>query len=228
MEFKENEYKHISIDELVVYAIHRLNNEKKEPTFENIVAKCFDLFPKKFHLIGYPHWPDSARVNKSWLRCRTDFHYISGSVKTGFQLTSKGLSIVENVMRKIRSTAHQKAHLKKRIIEERSREETFINELEKSTAFKKYKRSRSEFNLSEFELCDMLFCTLESPLELRKKNIALLKEYAEKLDRQEALEFLRKCESKFAKYLSAYKIDKIKEDFSGGMFRKSKKGSRKK
>jgi hypothetical protein len=84
-------YSDISLDELVTYSIFVLLEEKTEATFENIVAKCFEFFPEKFSLIGYPQWPDSTRVNKSWLRCRTDFKYIKGSVKNGFTLTSKGL-----------------------------------------------------------------------------------------------------------------------------------------
>lgn len=57
----------MNIDKLVVYSIYLLSVEKKEATFENIVAKCFQLFPEKFSLVGYPQWPDSARINKSWL-----------------------------------------------------------------------------------------------------------------------------------------------------------------
>lgn len=52
--FSSNLYRDISLDELVTYSIFILLEESKEATFENIVAKCFELFPEKFSLIGYP------------------------------------------------------------------------------------------------------------------------------------------------------------------------------
>ncbi|NIN92649.1 hypothetical protein GTO36_06645, partial [bacterium] len=196
-EMDSKPYQTINLNELLTYAVYLLNEDGVEATFENIVAKCFELFPERFGLIGYPQWPDSARVNKVWLRCRSDFKYIRGSVKDGFKITSKGFGVVKKLQRKIRVPTHQRQITKTLARKERTREETFINQLEKSDSFKEYQQKGEEFSLSEYELCDLLFCTLQSPFNIRLKNLDLLKGYAEVLNRKEVLKFLNLCESKY-------------------------------
>lgn len=87
--FDAKVYERISYDDLITYAVYSLTRSGREATFENIVAESFTLFPVRFSLRGYPQWPESAAVNKSWLRCRTDKGYLVGSVKEGLKLTPK-------------------------------------------------------------------------------------------------------------------------------------------
>jgi len=208
-----NLYRDISLDELVTYCVFLLQEEKKEATFENIVAQCFELFPEKFSLIGYPHWPDSARVNKSWLRCRTDFRYIKGSVKSGFTLTSKGLEVVERVQRRLKRPVSEKFIVSKKKAHERSKEEKFINELENSEVFKRYVIDHEQIEISHFEFCDMLYCTLESSAKTLKENLDKLKGYAQRLNRSKTLNFLLFAEKKFSHLLK----DNDGREYSGGM-----------
>ena len=127
MPYSSKVYHDISLDELVTYCVFLLHEENTEATFENIVAKCFDLFPDKFSLFGYPQWPDSSRVNKSWLRCRTDFKYIAGTVKTGFKVTSNGLDIVEKVQKKLNRPIKEKIAVLNKKTKERTKEEIDIS-----------------------------------------------------------------------------------------------------
>lgn len=227
-EIDESVYRDISLDELVVYSVYCLNEDKVEATFENIVAKSFELFPKKFTLVGYPHWPDSARVNKAWLRCRSDFKYIIGSVKSGFKLTSKGLKAVKRVQQKIKSSNRQIKNLKKRVLEERTREESFINQIEKSPIFKQYQEERNNIKLSEYEFCDLLYCTLESPFSARKNNLDLLKGYAETLNRASILNFLNFCETEYKEFLFERDREDEEQKYRGGMFKQKIKERKKK
>ena len=71
-------YKNYGIDQLVVYAVKRILDANEECTFERLVYECFTLFPEKFEFKRYPEWPDSARITKAWLRCRTDKGWIAG------------------------------------------------------------------------------------------------------------------------------------------------------
>jgi len=221
-QFSYKLYSDSSLDELVTYCIFVLIQEKKEATFENIVAKCFELFPEKFSLVGYPQWPDSARVNKSWLRCRTDFKYIKGSVKTGFILTAKGLEVVGRVQKRLKRPVSEKAIVSIKKARERSKEEKFVNELEKSEVFQRYLREREHVEISHFEFCDMLYGTLESSTRTLKDNLEKLKGYAEKLHKSEVHNFLLLAETKFSHYLSG-KYEQQK--YSGGMNKtKTKEG----
>jgi hypothetical protein len=87
-------YRHMSLNELVMYAVYTLAETKREINSEDIVAACFLLFPERFHLPGYPQWPDSTVVNKRWLDCRNR-GYITGSTAHGFSLTPEGLQVAE-------------------------------------------------------------------------------------------------------------------------------------
>lgn len=207
-------YSDISLDELITYSIHVLIEEHEEATFENIVAKSFELFPEKFSLIGYPQWPDSARVNKAWLRCRTDFKYIKGTVKSGFALTPAGLAIVERVQKKLKRPVSEKIIVSQKKAKERSKEEQFMNELEQSDVFKRYLSTGGKTGISHFEFCDMLYCTLESSARVLNENLEKLKGYAQKLSKTDALNFLLFVEEKFYHLL---KGKETQNEYSGGM-----------
>src|SRR5436190_19292354 len=89
-------YGDIALNDLVMYAGYVLAETKNEINAEEILAACFLLFPARFHLRGYPQWPDSTVVNKRWLDCR-DRGYITGSTAHGFSITPKGLEVAENI-----------------------------------------------------------------------------------------------------------------------------------
>src|SRR5260370_114677 len=95
--FEPERYRDLSLNDLVMYAVYVLAEMKNEINTEEIVAACFLLFPARFHLRGYPHWPDSTVVNKRWLDCR-DRGYITGSTANGFSITPKGLEVAESTL----------------------------------------------------------------------------------------------------------------------------------
>jgi len=211
-------YNAISLDELVTYCVYTLQEEKHDVTFEDMVAKCFEYFPERFSLSGYPQWPDSARVDKSWLRCRTDFKYIKGSVKKGFKITSKGLGIVEKVQNALSTPRNEKITLIKKKTKERTREEMFINNLKSSDAYKLYLSQGGEVEIPHYDFCNMLFGTIESSITTLNENLNMLKEYAAKLGDKDVLIFLEKAESNHPHYLTSKKDTKKK--YSGGMNKK--------
>ncbi len=50
-------YSDISLNDLATNCVYLVYNEKKEATFEDIVIKCFKLFPDKLSLVGYSQYP---------------------------------------------------------------------------------------------------------------------------------------------------------------------------
>ena len=206
-------YNNLSLDELVTYSVSVLSDEGKEATFENIVAKSYELLPEKFSLIGYPQWPDSSRVNKSWLRCRTDFKYIQGTVKTGFSLTTKGLEIVQKVQARLKRPISEKNIISKKRARARTKEEQFTKELERSEVFQRYLRNGESVEISHFEFCDVLYCTLESSPKALNDHLDKLKKYAQTCNMSNVINFLQFLEHKFSEYL----IVKGPERYVGGM-----------
>lgn len=47
--FKPYQYLRISQDHLVVLSLWSLNDDKKQASFENLVAEAFSCFPGRFH-----------------------------------------------------------------------------------------------------------------------------------------------------------------------------------
>lgn len=190
-------YARIGYDELVTYAIYSLVRKKKDTTFENIVAEAFGLFPKRFSLRGYPEWPDSAVVNKSWLRCRTDKKYIVGSVKDGFKLTQRGLEVAERVEGQLTdgNPPHQPTKVKSEL---RTRAGRLLRDLEQRPAYIRFQNDRTVEEVSQDDFADILLVLPDSPSSRLKSNIEQFKDAARLYEREDVLQFLHALEEKFS------------------------------
>lgn len=105
-------YIKIALNDLIVYAIQFLHDQGSETTPEDVISACFHLFPKRFSLRKYPHWPDSAVVSRRWSDCRSK-KYIVGTSALGFKLTPKGSKYAAKVAKKLgiaKSARVVKAH----------------------------------------------------------------------------------------------------------------------
>jgi hypothetical protein len=101
--FEPAQYMDLSQDHLVAAALWYLLSEKKESSFENLVAEAYLSFPARFQLEGYPQWPNAHVVGKAWVRCRTDKKWITGSASAGFALTPLGERVAEKVLSKLQN-----------------------------------------------------------------------------------------------------------------------------
>jgi hypothetical protein len=190
-------YSKIGYDELVVYSANLLSLEGEEITFENLVASCFLNFPKRFALHNYPQWPDASVINKSWLRCRTDKNYLVGTVKDSFRLTSKGLDAVARLDGILRGSAKAAVQKGRRLTETKTRAGRFLRELERSISFRRFQEQGSLVGISDFDICDMLLCTLESSAATRTANLEFLRKAAGQYERDDMLRFFAEVETAF-------------------------------
>src|SRR5579859_7739566 len=99
--FNPQGYMGMSQDHLVTAALWFLLQDGKQPSFENLVAEAFMTFPERFFLEGLPEWPNAHVIGKSWVRCRTDKKWISGSTAEGFALTPVGEQIALRVAKRL-------------------------------------------------------------------------------------------------------------------------------
>jgi hypothetical protein len=194
--FKPVQYMALSQDHLVAVALWYIAEEGKEPSFENLVAEAYLSFPERFQLEGYPQWPNAHVVGKAWVRCRTDKKWITGSASTGFALTPLG----EQVVRKVLSTLQNKKsgtaterHGSRQTISSR-----VVLGMENSPAYRRYKSGDLE-STSEYEFCELLYCTLESTPETVSKNFEVVRQQVAAYGRKDMLDFLEKLKAKFAK-----------------------------
>lgn len=194
--FDPAKYSEFSQDHLVALALWFLLQEGKEPSFENLVAESFASFPARFQLEGYPDWPNAHVVGKSWVRCRTDKKWLTGSASQGFALTPLG----ENVAQKVLS-ALDKSSLPSPQTNRKGSRQTIpsrvVLHLESSTAYQKYKVSSVDM-ISEYEFCELLYCTLESTPETLEKNFSVVRQQVEAYGRQDLAKFLDELKNKFS------------------------------
>jgi hypothetical protein len=214
--FGPERYRDVSLNDLVMYAVYVLAEMKNEINAEEIVAACFLLFPARFHLRGYPQWPDSTVVNKRWLDCR-DRGYITGSTAHGFSITPKGLEVAENIAGVL---SGKRRHFSRRTpskltAEARTRAGRFIRSLEASDAYKQFQREGESANISEFDFRSMLLCTMESSAATLNSNLEQFKQYASLYERQDFVDFLEFCRRMFASVLS--EKGPKSETYRGGM-----------
>jgi hypothetical protein len=161
------------------------------------VAEAFTLFPKRFGLRGYPQWPDSAVVNKSWLRCRTDKKYITGSIKDGFKLTQRGLDVAEKVSGLLQGD-NQSSKTPTVKSELRTRSGRLLRGLEQTPAFKQFLKSKNVEGIEENDLADILLTLPDSPSSRLRSNLEQFKDAARLYERADLQEFLNALEKRFA------------------------------
>ncbi len=196
-------YEHISYDDLVTYAVYRLTaGNGSQTTFEDIVAEAFKLFPKRFSLRGYPEWPDSAVVNKSWLRSRTDKKYIVGSVKDGFRLTQRGLDVAERVERQLGQSSPEGGRSLKS--ELRTRSGRLLRSMERSQSFLDFRKSGRLDNMTEDDLADVLLAMPDTPSSRLVGNLEQFRDAAILYDRSDMQEFLDAIQGRFSARLGIH------------------------
>jgi hypothetical protein len=209
-------YRQISLNELVMYAVYAIAETKREINSEDIVAACFLLFPERFHLRGYPQWPDSTVVNKRWLDCRNR-GYITGSTAHGFSLTPEGLQLAERTANAL--TGKQRYFSRRRPSkltgEARTRAGRFIRSLEASDAYQQFRSEGERAEISEFDFRSMLLCTMDSSAATLRNNLEQFKQHASMYERQDLVDFLDFSRRKFASVLSEAGSDA--ENYRGGM-----------
>lgn len=189
----EESYKKLGLDYLLIYAMKRIREGGEDITFERLVYECFTLFPGRFGFVRYPQWPDATRINKSWLRCRTDNGWIIGSVQEGFRLTTKGEDVAREVEQKLGGASQGIVRSAQKV---RGKEEAALRYLRNSASFRRWVEQPKEiddFQISERELRTLLNCTAETPRRIIRQNLHYYMSMAELARDQAVSDFLRAC-----------------------------------
>ena len=156
-----------SIDELLVHCVWRILQRGEQCTFERLVVECYRTFPEQFSLHGFPEYPDSARVNKSWLRCRTDHGWLLGNVKLTFSLAPAG----ERIARSIEQRMTGKTVLKKTATRDRTREQSILRFVRTQPSFAWYCSSPESYCPTKNDIYILASSTLDTPLRVVKQNL---------------------------------------------------------
>jgi len=195
-EFDPRLYMKIGLDDLVTVALYFILEGGETPTFERLVGECFQNFPQRFSLLGYPQWPNAAVINKSWLRCRTDKNLLTGNVAGGFNLTPKGKLLVEKTLARLNAKPKSGMGFKKG--DKQTMSGRVVERIEKSPAYDKFQKTKSMDDITEYETSDLFYATMESNPETLLKNYEIMLQHLQNYDREDLVEFIRKIREKFS------------------------------
>jgi hypothetical protein len=198
-QFDPEVYTKIPLNDLVVYTMYFLHTQGVAITSEDIISASFTLFPKRFSLVKYPYWPDSAVVSRRWSECRRK-GYLVGSVTNGFKLTPRGFKFAEKVEKVLGGS--RPASGRAIPTEMKTRAGKFVRSMETSDAYRDYRKHGKNSKFNDFDVRTMLLCTMESPPETLRRNLDQFKDYAEVTGHKDLSAFLEFSEHKFA-YLFA-------------------------
>lgn len=187
-----------SIDQLLIYAVWQILQSGEECTFERLVCECFTRFPESFSLKRYPQWPDSDRVNKAWLRCRTDKGWLAGSRQHGFRLTAAGEHVARKVAAQLFEDTGQSPASGPSGPRARERYEALLRNIRRDPLFQRFIGSQGSFHVSEMEFRSLLGATLETPPRVLRQNLTTYKNAARDYQDHEVYNFLIVCEQKMA------------------------------
>jgi hypothetical protein len=212
--FDASDYLNISQDHLVVVSLWFVLEDGKQPSFENLVAEAFLSFPARFQLEGYPDWPNAHVIGKAWVRCRTDKKWITGSASEGFLLTPLGEQIVAKTMKGLGGKSPTSTTVRRgsrQTISARA-----VLRIENSPAFLAYKNGGVS-SVSDFDFCDLLYCTLGTTPEVLEKNLGVVRQEAEQYGRRDLTKFLDELRVQFCDKLQGKRA-------RGGLMPQKKEG----
>ena len=204
--FEENVYTSVSLTKLTIFAISKIAESGEECAYERVVKECFTFFPKRFSFQRYPEWPDGTRVKIEILRCR-DKGWVTGNEKTGFQITSLGKRVAEEVVKELQQGPDKKL----KPTHTRDRGDTVISYLKKSEPYRRYQENKETFIISEEEFRRLLVSTFEIPPKVLEQNLNYCLDLCSEYGDKELCEFLKKChEQKTPLLRSGTKGKKVK------------------
>ena len=190
-EFSPGVYENIDLESLVAYAVWSIAEQGEVCTPKRLIAECFTLFPKKFSLTGYPHWPDSARVNRSRLRARNDKRFLQGGPTKGFSLTPQGRQAVETVARLLVGMSPEASE--PRAMRFKTREEQILAWVIGHPTFRRYVSEGKAFTLGDNEFRHILHSTGNVSNEILARNMEAYLEAAELAGNTTVFQFLESC-----------------------------------
>lgn len=197
--FGEEAYTNLDLAGLAAYALKRLQDLQIPTTFENIVVALFRLFPSKFALVGYPEWPDAARVGRTLLQLGPKYrNWARGSVSTGFILTHAGegkASAIAAALVTGKGTSRANPG-RPRTMDLSSEMES----IERSALFAKWQEKK----LSEGEpreLFDLLGAYAYAPKRALSDRLQALERTAKQLERKDMTRFLADVRARFSDQL---------------------------
>ena len=200
----QGEAEKLSDKDIVLYALYLLGGWQKRVHTEDIALSCYEIARSRFSWIKYPQYPDIQPVRFALEKVGPKHGgLVDGkserkdrSIKGGWRLTENGVKWIEANRTRIEQCLGKDVPGKGRLLEDRR-----LNELLKSSAFKKFQRDGEEAEISHAEFAESLICTVNTRAEVLNERLKELYTTAQELKREEIKKFVNFCQKKFALFL---------------------------
>lgn len=185
--FAEQLYSGLDLDRLTAYGVRLLSDRGLPVTFENVVVTLFRLFPAKFSIVGYPEYPDAARINRAILHCFPKYrNYLSGRARTGYRLTHQGEVAAEEAATALAGAGKP---VNRRRTAARGVADNFMKEVSDSKVFADFVAGSFEA-IDLYDITRLLHASPNSPREVLRRNMDQLLTYSKETGRDDVLKFL--------------------------------------
>lgn len=188
------QYESIDLNRLAAYGVWILQGNTLPVTFEYLVVVLFRMFPNKFALVGFPEYPDGARIRRALLQLRPKYrNWAYEDTRRGqkgqFILTETGKKVVEET-RELFQKQHPQYGKRKTPRPSTRSVEVELNEIERSPLYASYK-SGNTTSIESYEIWDFLHAFPYTPAKVVKQYLNHLKERAKQAQRDDLLVFLK-------------------------------------
>lgn len=186
--------------DVVLYALYLLDGSKKKVFTEDIVLKSFELTPSRFSWRRYPKYPDIEPARRILISARDEKQLItgrSGEVKglkpsDGWIFSPDGILWIE----KNKSRIAQYLDINPKPVN-RTDVSRKLNELENSTAYKKFLKYKRCTDIKPYEFTDFLNASLDTPPSILRDRIDKISALAATGKNKKLLNFISECKKHF-------------------------------
>ena len=199
-------YESVDLNRLSVYTIHKLDELDVPTTLEHIAVATFRMFPKRFAMVGFPEYPDVARVNRSLLQLRPKYrNWATGKTRIGWTLTVAGVEEAKVIAGKLGETptairsslsaadvqAEAGGRIKRTI-----HTEDVIGRIQASPLFGKFRQGWKD--VEALEVYDVLDAYTHTPADALRRKLSRLKTVAATAGDREVIRFLDELGTRFS------------------------------
>lgn len=196
----------LSGKDIAVYALHLLGGWQKRVHTEDVALKCYELAPSKFSWVKYPQYPDAtpARFALEAAKKQEYGALVKGESERkrtsknigGWMLTANGIEWVKANKRRIEEYLGKHIPTGDRLPADRK-----LRELMVSVAFRKFRDSEEQAEISRAEFAESLVCTVNTKAEVLNDRLEQLYSIAEELKREDIKSYINFCRRRFTSLL---------------------------
>lgn len=190
--------------DVVLYALYLLDGSRKKVFTEDIAKKSFDLIPSRFSWRRYPQFPDIEPTRRILISARDERNLVngrSGEVKglkpsDGWIFSPDGIRWIEKNKSRIALTLNVSP---KRV--NRTDLSAKLNELETSTAYKKFLKYKDCAYIKPYEFTDFLNASLDTPPSILRGRVDKINALAAVGKNNGLIDFINECKKHFSNLL---------------------------